>query len=213
MREPARLRKRPEREEVPEEEREDYDLVAGRTARLAYPDYDLPARYFGALLTSPPMATRLVALGRFVREGEVRGSYSDAERELVDIVIAKDTGYNGILTVHVPDAIAVGVRFEAIDAIRSGEESALTPEERQIVDYSRAVMAGTVTDADYEAMVARLGERGALEFTGFVTFLLMTVRNWQAIGVPNPTDEEIDELIEGLRSGRAEIPDPAARIG
>lgn len=213
MREFDRLRKPPARESIPPEELDDYDLVVGRTKKLAYPDYDLPARYFGALLNSPPLAAGLVRLGRFVREGELRGSYSDAERELVDVVIAHDTGYNGFLTVHIPDAIAVGVRFEAIDAIRSGDESALTPEEKQIADYTRAVISGTVTDDAYEAIVARLGERGALEFTGFITFLLMTTRNWQALGVPNPTDAEIDALIESLRSGRAEIPDPAARIG
>ena len=41
----------------------------------------------------------------------------------------------------------------------------------------------------------------------------MTIRLWQALGVPEPTDEEIDVLMRNLRSGAAALPDPDARIG
>jgi hypothetical protein len=151
-------------------------------------------------------------MGTLVRQGELRGSYTDAERELVDVVLGTDFSYNGIHTVHLPDAIAVGVRPEAIAAIRSGDESALTPDERQIADYARQVVSGGVTDESYAAMSARMGERGALEFTVFVGFLLMTFRLWQALGVPDPTDSEIDRLMEGLLDGSVPVPEPDARI-
>jgi hypothetical protein len=212
MREFARLEPPPARDEVPEEEREAYDRVVERTARIHGME-SIQARYFGALLNAPPLGDVLVRFGRLMREGQLRGSYSDAERELVDMVLATDLGYNGILDVHVPDALAVGVRPEAIEAVRKRREEGLTDEERQIVDYSRQVINGTVTDESHAALVARLGRRGALEFTVFCGFLLMTVRLWQALGVPDPTDEEIDELFRGLLDGSIDVPSPEARIG
>jgi hypothetical protein len=164
-------------------------------------------------MNAPPLAAGLVRLGILVRQGQLRGSYTDAERELVDIVLGTDWGYNGIFTVHVPDALAVGVRPEAIRAIREGREEDLTPDERQIAEYARAVVAGAVTDEQYAAMCQRMSPRGALEFTIFIGFLAMTIRLWQAVGVRNPTDEEIDGLVADLLEGRVDIPDPAARIG
>jgi alkylhydroperoxidase family enzyme len=212
MREFARLPQPPDRDSVPEAERADYDLVAARIGRL-YGEYDVPSAYFGALLNAPPLAAAVVRLGRMVREGQLRGAYTDAERELVDIVLGVDFGYNGIFTVHIPDAIAVGVRPEAIEAIRAGEEERLNEDERQIADYSRQVVSGTVSDESYAALCERMGDRGALEFTVFVGFLLMTFRLWQAVGVPDPSDEEMDALVRDLVSGNIETPDPEARIG
>jgi hypothetical protein len=62
-------------------------------------------------------------------------------------------------------------------------------------------------------MVERLGARGAMEFTLFVGFLLMTIRMWQAFGVPDPEDGEIDALLRRLADGVDPLPHPAARIG
>lgn len=213
MREFARLRQPPEREEVAEEELEAYDHVVARTERMDYHTYDTPARYFGALLNSPPLASGIVRLGTLVRQGDLRGSYTDAERELVDVVLGTDFEYNGLFTVHLPDAVAVGVRIEAIDAIRAGREEELTPDERQIVDYARQVVRGEVTDESHAAMCARMGDRGALEFTIFIGFLLMVIKLWQALGVPDPTNGEIDELMRGLRDGTMDVPERSARIG
>lgn len=213
MHEFQRLLRKPARETVDPAELTDYDEVEARTARVDYKTYDTPARYFSALLNSPPLAAMLVRMGRMVREGELRGSYSNAQREFVDVVLGTDLKYNGIFTVHLPDAVAVGVRPEAILAIRSGDEEALNEEERQIADYARRVVSGTVTDESFEAMASRLSKRGALEFTIFIGFLLMTIRMWQALGVPNPTDEEIASLVAGLLDGSVDVPDPAARIG
>jgi hypothetical protein len=212
MREFARLRALPDRASIAPEELDDYELVVARTA-LRYSEYELPRAYFGAIANAPVLAGALVRLGRLVREGQLRGAYSDADRELVDLALSKDLGFNAILTVHAPDALAVGVRPEAMKAIWEGSEESLTPDEAQVVDYARAVVAGEVTDQLHEGMVDRLGDRGALEFTIFVGFLLMTFRLWQAVGVPDPTDEEIGALIDDLVAGRVELPEADARIG
>src|SRR6185437_7363502 len=117
---PKRLLPLPSREQIEDSELPDYDAVIKRQAKLwAGAPTDSNA-YFGALLNSPPLAAAVVQLGAVFRTGSLRGTYSDAERELVDVVLGVDLGYNTILKLHLPDMVAVGVRLEAIEAIRSG---------------------------------------------------------------------------------------------
>jgi hypothetical protein len=83
----------PHRNELAESDRADFDLVVARQQRL----WDAAPRnsdvYFGALLNSPAVAAAFATLGRIMREGQVRGTYSDADRELVDMVLSVDFGY------------------------------------------------------------------------------------------------------------------------
>lgn len=202
-----------DRAAVPAEELEDHDRVVSRQARLWAGAHTSSDEYFGALLNSPPLAAPLMDLGRAAREGERRGSYSDAERELVDMAFSVEFGYNAILYLHIPDALACGVRLEAIEALRAGREDELDENERQIVEYARAVVRGEVTDALFAALSERLGQRGALEFTVFCGFLLCTFRLWQALGVTEPSDAEVDALLQAHRDGTAAPVDPTARIG
>jgi carboxymuconolactone decarboxylase family protein len=212
VREFARLPQPPADGDVSGEEREDYDRVIERTSRVHGLD-GIAATYFGALLQSPPLAATLVQLGTGIRQGQLRGTYTDAERELMDIVLAVELGDNAILAVHIPDAVAVGVRPDAIAAIIERCDNDLTDDERQLAEYARAFVAGSVDDTSYASIRDRFGDRGAVEFTILLGFLLMTIRLWQAFGVPQPSDEEIAALLSGLRDGTITPPDPAARIG
>jgi hypothetical protein len=212
MREFERRLAPPEPGQISQEERADYEHVIERTSRVHGLD-GVAGSYFGAVLNSPPLGAALVRLGTQVRRGQLRGTYSDAERELMDIALAVDLGSRAILAVHIPDALAVGVRPEAIDALISGNEELLTDDERALVVAAREFVAGTVSDESFAALTTRFGDRGAVEFNVLLGFLLMTIRLWQALGVPEPTEEEIAELFEGLRSGAIPLPDPAARIG
>lgn len=56
-------------------------------------------------------------------------------------------------------------------------------------------------------------QRRAPDHERLGSFLLMTLRLWQALGVPDPTEEEVDALIAGLKDGSIPIPAPNARIG
>ena len=212
MREFARLQKPPTADEIKDSERSFYDAVIERMGRVHGAEGQA-AKAFGALLNSPPLAAALTEYGTQVRRGQLRGTYSDAQRELMDISLAVDLASNAILPIHIADALAVGVRPEAIDALLHRHEEDLNEEERELVAYARHFVAGTVTDDMYASLEKRLGGRGAVEFTVVVAFLLMTIRLWQALGVPEPSDGEVDVLFGNLVSGATALPDPSARIG
>jgi 4-carboxymuconolactone decarboxylase len=208
----TRLPQQPAPGDIQDDERADFDRVMERTSRvhgLGGPAAD----YFGALLNAPPLAAVLANLGTQVRQGMLRGTYTDAERELMDIALAVALGSNAILPIHIPDALAVGVRPEAIEALLKHDDSALTKDELALVRYAREFVDGDVTDASYAALTDRFGDRGAVEFTVLVGFLLVTIRLWQAFGVPEPSADEVSALFDAVRSGAMPLPDPDARIG
>lgn len=169
--------------------------------------------YFGALLNSPPLAAALADLGRFIRQSHLRGSFTDAERELVDMVLTVDFDYWTIGVLHLPDALAVGVRPEAVDALLDERPDRLRPDERQLVDYVRMVVNGTVDDPSHAALQERFGIRGALEYTGLVSFLICTWRLWQALGVEDAGRAAFIDMLSRCRTGEVALPSAHARQG
>jgi alkylhydroperoxidase family enzyme len=200
----------PLREDVPPAELEAFDYVYGREKskhRSAEP-FEMKG-YFGAMLNSPPMAELYSRLGSFFRTAGEHDSYQHWERELVDQVISAEWKTNAVMAMHVRDAVAVGMRPEAIHAIRHHDDSRLTPDELQLVEYVRDVVHGRVSQEAFDALVKRYGSvRKAVEYTGFTTFLMMTIRNIEALGGPHPSDDEIDRIIQGYLDGTEAIPDP-----
>jgi hypothetical protein len=209
----------PTRDEIEPEELEAYDAV---TARFRRSRADRPEEvrstgdagpYFGSLLNSPPLAGVLTQFGTIVRRaGERPGTYSHADREFVDQVMSADWRTGVVQRTHIPDGLAAGVRLEAIEALRAGREEDLTEDEQLLARYIRAVCTGGVTDELYEAMEARLGKRGAVEYTIFIGFLQMTIRLNQAFAVPEMSDEEVETMLAEFKSGARELPDIAVRL-
>lgn len=200
----------PAREDVPAADRADFDLVFERCAEK----FGGFTPYHGAIVNSPPFGAALNALGRLARTaGEREGTYTHAEREFVDQVLSADFGTNVLQRIHLPDAVATGVRPEAIRALREGREEELDEDERFLATYIRAVVRGAVDDAGYAALVERMGPRGAVEYTIFIGFLLMTIRLWQAFGMEDPSQAEVGAMLDALQSGATAPPDFRARIG
>jgi len=208
----SRLEPRPDRASIAEDERADFDAVLERTERIHGLD-GVAAKYFGALANTPPLAAVIAQYGTRVRQGQLRGTYTDAERELMDLALAHELRGSAILPIHIPDAVAVGVRPAAVEAVLAGDDAALTEDERQLVEYARSFARGEVGDEQYARIRDRFGARGAVEFTVLLGFLTMTIRLWQALGVPEPTPVELEALLQSLRDGTLELPDAAARIG
>lgn len=210
----SRLPRQPRRDEVPAEDHADYDAVITRLRKMlgaegGSPDEHFSAgEYYGALLNSPPMAATLVRLGTLVRTaGERSGTYSHADREFVDQVLSSLLDTTVVQEFHLPDALAAGVRIEAIEALRRGDDDALTDDERLLARYIREVATGTVTDHDWQAMLDRLGLRGLVEYTVFIAFLQLIIRLMQALETTAPTWEQIDGQIARLKADRSLVPD------
>jgi alkylhydroperoxidase family enzyme len=202
----------PKRDEVPEEEVSFYDQVIER-ALIRNPGARQDAGYYGRLLHSPEFAARLSSLGAMVRKrGDRSDSYSHADREFVDQVLAEVLGTNQVLRMHIPDAVSAGVRLEAIEALRAGDRSRLTERERNLADFIEAVVSGGMTADLWNRLDNDMGTRSLLELTIFTLFLQLTMRLQQAVGMSAPADSEIDQLIEDLKSGRVMPPDFRERI-
>src|ERR1700733_3578282 len=209
----------PKRDQVPDDERAAYDAVIARMRKMAgLPE--APAEehmpggaYLGALLNSPAMCQIVAQMGTFVRTaGNRQGTYSHADREFVDQVLSADWKTNVVQGVHIADAIGVGVRLEAIEALRYHHEEDLNDDERLLARYIRQVVDGDVDDETYGAIEQRLGTRGLVEYTGFILWLQWIIRMMQALGTHNPTDEEIDGIVEELRVGSDRGQDFASRL-
>lgn len=205
-----------DRDEIAPEEAAMFDRVLERQNVLSWvgrPPDEAVGPYFGLLLQSPRVADLLSALGMFYRSrGETRTSYAHADREWIDIVLGTELGSNAVVYSHIPDAVALGVRPEAIKAFREGRDDDLTEGERELADFIRMVISGTVTLEAYAGIEARFGMRGALEYTTCITWLLLTTRNLQAMGFGDPTDVQVADVVRQVVDGTAELPDPRKRV-
>ena len=211
--------RQPRREELDEADREAHDAVIARLSSMSNSN-ETPAnghvdvgQYWGAMLNSPQLCALAAQLGTFVRTAGERGdSYSHAEREFVDQVLCADWKTNTVLPMHIPDGLAAGVRMEAIEALRHGHEDDLNDHERLLARYIRQVVSGTVDDQTWSALEAHFGTRGILDYTAFILWLQWILRMMQALGVNEPDDAEIDQLISDLKDGTRPIPDFRQRI-
>jgi hypothetical protein len=216
----------PDPADIRPEERAAYDRVVARQQGYRYDEFakllgsetpSLPGNeiqpYFAALLNSPLLADHISELGVVYRtRGEAPGSYTHADREWIDMVLAVELDMLFICFAHVLDAVAQGVRPLAVRALLDGRDDQLEPEELVRTQYIRQVVRGTVTPESWAAIVNRLGMRGAVEFTGFVAHLQMTIRLQQAFGIQDVTRAQLDELLQRIIDGTAELPDPKAHI-
>jgi alkylhydroperoxidase family enzyme len=203
-----------------EHELEAYDEVVATRAHQfnASPADFTVTGYYGSLLNSPPYArAQLRAAYAFRSVGNGAGSYSHSDREWVDQVISHELRCYKFLALHTRDAVALGVRLEALEALWEGREQDFTDDERLLTQYIRQVANGTVDDATWNAMLARLGLRGLVEYTAFIGHLIVVLRMHQALGVPGALEsqESVLELIRAIRAGTVDVPDPvdAVRVG
>jgi hypothetical protein len=113
---------------------------------------------------------------------------------------------NAVAGLHLPDALAAGVRLEAIEALRAGRAEDLTEEEGALAQFVRAVADGTVKDSIWGSVESRLGTRGTVQLAIFVTVVQATIRQIQAFGCPDPTDSQFEAMLEEFRAGRREVP-------
>lgn len=210
----------PDRRDVAAEDLAAYDRILERTGAMRDKDGfgSVPERggdnpFVSALLNSPIIGYHYFELGVYYRtRGEIPGSYSHADREWVDMVLMQDIDYWTLMWAHLPDAVAVGVRPEAIKALREQRLDDLTPHEAQLTDVIRRVRDGTMDRASYEGLEELFGTRGAIDYIGFIGHILMTIPWYKAFGSNTRTEADVDELLGQILDGSYELPHPKARV-
>jgi AhpD family alkylhydroperoxidase len=146
--------------------------------------------YFAALLHTPRLAAGLSDLGAYYRGDSF--ALSPAEREWVVVAVGVEANCRREVYAHLDEAVRVGVRPEALDALVRGRDRDLAPDERELAGYVRAVLRHEVTAEGYERIVRRFGVRGAVELTAFVTHLLMAATLMTALGADHVSADEVE---------------------
>ena len=207
----------PRRDEVPADEREHYDAISQAGSNLpvvtrngepALPVDTSGRDYYSRMLVSPEAARAIRMLGGALRKSEFTpgsGSFSPADHELIDLVLSFDAGYWGLLRIHLPAAVAAGVRIDTIEALRTKRDSGLDDDTAFAVQFIREVCSGTLTDDSWDRMEHRLGsERGVLDYAMLVCLLQLHLRLHQVLKVDPLSEEEYSSVLDTLRSGRIE---------
>jgi len=178
-----------------------------------------PNDLFGPLLHAPRVALKIIELGGALRSLGELGAAGDVALpedfvEFVAIVVfaqmrddAVSQGhafaYRRPLFNHVPRAVESGMRPEAIQAIRERDDAALLPKERELAEFVRAVLAGSVDDRQWAQMQDRLGARRTVETAAYALLDFFVCRLESALGLQDATEAELDARVnEYLRSHR-----------
>jgi hypothetical protein len=174
---------------------------------------DYPAsEVFGPLLHAPRVALELIELGGALRSlGEVGGDSKAALPEdfveFVAFVVFTQTheeavsrghpfAYRRPMFNHLPRAVQSGLRPEAIQALRSHDDGALLPKERELAEFVRAVLTGSVDDERWARMQDRLGPRRTIETISYALLNFFFCRLESALGLQDATEEELDARVE-----------------
>lgn len=202
----------PRRGEVAEDDLATYDKMVG-----VIPDISAwiegrgrgVSAIWAGLLISPSCSEALWGAGGAVvkRYGQPN-TWTPYLHEWIDLVLAVDSGIYVLQEQHTPNAVAAGVRIEAIEALCAGREEDLTPDESEIVEFIRQCAQGRMTDESWESMKRRIGsERGIVEYVWFIMDLIIHFRLLQIFDAPGMSEREHRDLLRHLRDGTQDLPD------
>jgi hypothetical protein len=175
------------------------------TEKTHYPPSDL----FGPLLQAPRVAQKVIELGGALRNLGDGGDASlpDDFMEFVAIVVftclhdeavaaGRSFAYRRPMFNHLPRAVQSGMRPEAIQALRAHDDDALLPGERELAEFVRAVLAGSVDDRRWARMQDRLGARRTIETASYALLDFFVCRLESAFGLQDASEAELDALVK-----------------
>ncbi len=184
-----------------------YDEVSGFADRLRKMRVGGDGGYHESLLQIPIVAASVIKLGGAIVANVGNGeTFTHADREWLDQVVAAELKTEIMQPAHVPMALAAGVRPEAIAALRSGQSDVLTEREAILAEFVREVVGGRVDNKVWSRLETILGQRGTLEYALFALHIQLNTRLMQALQTtPPPTSDEVDELLR-RETERTQVP-------
>ena len=167
--------------DVPAGHEQVWDQIASSRGRVVGP--------FTVLLHRPELARRISELGAYIRFESV---LTPVDRELAIIALAREMDCQFEWAYHVLEARKVGVREEAITAVREARTDGLTQDEALIVRYVTLLFRRhRVDQATFDALRARLGVDGLVELTATVGYYGMLACTLNAFDVTPEAGAEV----------------------
>jgi 4-carboxymuconolactone decarboxylase len=160
----ARIATIDKKEDLAPEHRSIYDAISQSRGAVGGP--------FVALLHSPELASRTADVGRYLR---FEGILDKKLIELATLAAARELECKHEWAAHLVYAQNAGVPMETIRAIhqRKGMEN-FSSEDAQIISYVQELLRSRrASEPTFQALYARLGERGLVELTAMVGYYAM----------------------------------------
>jgi len=181
----ARIATIDKKEDLAPEDRKVYEAIAHSRGAVGGP--------WRALLYSPELAQRTMHLGSYVR------FESTLDHKLVEfaaLISARELDCKHEWAAHVNHAQKAGISMESIRAIyqKKGVET-FSAEDAQIVSFVREMIhAHRVSEATFQAVYGRLGEKKMVELTatvGYYAMLACTLNTFDVFTATPPDDLKI----------------------
>jgi 4-carboxymuconolactone decarboxylase len=142
---------------------------------------------FSMLLHSPQLAERVLPLVTFFRDQSV---VDGKLRSLAILAAVREREAAYVWSAQVAAARRAGVRDEAIDVLRArGDVAKLTPDEREIVTYTRQLIrTNRVDQTAFDTLQKKYGTPWLIELTAAANYFAMLSGIVNAFEVAAPPD-------------------------
>ncbi|MDE2006482.1 MAG: carboxymuconolactone decarboxylase family protein [Rhodospirillales bacterium] len=143
---------------------------------------------FNALLRAPDLADLVQRVGAYVR---FSSSLPAALNELAIIIAGRHWTAQYEFYAHRKLAIAAGLAPTICDAVAENRRPAgMSADEEAVYDFATALVGtGQVTDAQFDAVKSRWGERGVMDLTGAIGYYSLVSMVLNVARVPLPAGE------------------------
>src|SRR5438128_9792150 len=159
----ARLPSITSKEQVAEKDRAAFDSIVASRGAVQGP--------FVAFLNSPEVAGRVAHLGAYVR---FEGSLDMRVRVLAAMVAAREFEAMYVWGAQTGGARRQGVSEETITAIRENHSRGISPEDAEIVEFTRQLLRKhRIDEASAASLRKRFGEQGCIERAGAIGYYSM----------------------------------------
>jgi 4-carboxymuconolactone decarboxylase len=177
----ARIATIDKREDLDQQGQKAYDAIAQSRGVVGGP--------WLALLHSPPLAERTAHLGSYVR---FESSLDRKLLELAALTAARELGCKHEWAAHIVHGQKVGISRETIRAIYQRESTEhFSTEDAQIISYVREIIGShKVSEATFQALYGRLGEKGFVELAATVGYYAMLACTMNTFDVYTATAPE-----------------------
>jgi 4-carboxymuconolactone decarboxylase len=173
----ARLPPITNKDQLPAKDHAIFDSIAASRGAVQGP--------FTMFLHSPELAGRLAHLGAYVR---FEGSLDMRVRVLAAMTVAREFEAVYVWGAQTGGARRLGVPEETIAAIRDNHSRGLSPEDAEIVDFTRQLLRRhRVDEANFKKLQSRFGNDDLIQLTsaiGYYSMLAMTVNACELEAAP-----------------------------